>query len=146
MGPQLKVVVVDLSNEKVVPLGRDVEFPMPPRLFLALDDLTEAQMATLRSAAATIASIHGVTPRPPVPAAGSNIAEWRYSDTGLEVFALVVPPACPASNDTILAESLATVPFTSSTSGTASMITESNNSGNAHINHNSRPKRGKDDS
>ena len=103
--PQLKVVVEDLSNEEVVPLGRDVEFPMPSRPYLALDDLSEAQMATLRSAAAVIASIHGITLRPPVPTAGLDTTEWRYSDTALEVFGLVVPPTCLASNDTILAGS-----------------------------------------
>ena len=48
--PYLKVVAEDLSNEDVIPLARAPAFPRPGRPFLALDDLSDPQLAALRSA------------------------------------------------------------------------------------------------
>ena len=86
--PHGDVVVEDLAGEEVVPLSRSAAFPVAGRPHLAFSETDEISMADIRSRAATLAEVHGISLAvTTVPLS----AVWVFADSSHPLFATEVP-------------------------------------------------------
>ena len=87
--PELHVAIDDLSGEEVIPLARAAAFPMEGRPYWAFSQLSEIELANIRTRGVALAEVHGV--QLPLSGATTGPNAWYYADTSLGCFGQEVP-------------------------------------------------------
>lgn len=95
--PTWDVHAHDLTEEDVMPLGRNVGFPAAGRPFFAFGAPTEEQLRDMRSRAMALARVLGVSD-PKLPTAVTD-AQWYYADPALAEFGGLIPADSLSSGD-----------------------------------------------
>ena len=91
--PLLEVQVPDLSREKVIPMASGLRYPLVARPVLAIDYLTEGELATVKAQALRFANIYGIVTDVEGLMDGDSSTTWYLSDPAYLDFAEEVSDA-----------------------------------------------------